>query len=370
MKVETIILRHIRLPYRSPFQTSRWIEHDHECVIVEARADGLTGWGECVAGAIPNYSYESTKTNWHVLEDFLVPAVLAADLDDIPAYRAAVESISGHKMAKAGLEMALWDLFAQRASVSLQTFLGGSGDRVKVGVSVGIQAAPEKLLEVVDGYLADGYRRVKLKIKPGRDVSEVAIIRRHHPDLLLQADGNSVYRLGDAEHLKELDDFDLLLLEQPLADDDLVDHAKLQPQLKTAVCLDESITSVEHARWALELGACRIINIKPGRVGGLHEARRIHDYCRARGVPVWMGGMLETGLGRAANVAMASLPGFTLPGDISASRRYYFEDIIEAPFELNPDSTLSVPQGVGLGVTVNGRALAKATGRAETYRRA
>lgn len=369
MHIEQITLRHIRMPYRSPFQTSRWIEHDHECVIVEARADGLTGWGECAATAIPSYSYESTKTNWHVLEDFLVPTVLAGDLDDVPAYRAAVAHISGHNMAKAGLEMALWDLFARRAGVSLQALLGGHGERVKVGVSVGLQATPEKLLEVVNGYLADGYRRVKLKIKPGRDVSEVAIVRRHHPDLLLQADGNSVYRLGDAEHLQELDAFNLLLLEQPLADDDIIDHAKLQPQLQTPVCLDESITSGEHARWALELGACRIINIKPGRVGGMHEAKRIHDYCHARGVPVWMGGMLETGIGRAANVAVASLPGFTLPGDISASRRYYFEDIVEKPFELNPDSTLSVPTGPGLGITVSEPALQAVTLRAETYRR-
>lgn len=368
MKIESITLRYLQLPYRSPFQTSRWTEHTHDAVIVEARAGGLTGWGECVAGSVPNYSYESTKTNWHVLEDFLVPTVLATDLADIAGYRAAVAFISGHPMAKAGLEMALWDLFAQAAGVSLQTYLGGSGDRVKVGVSVGLQSSPEKLLEVVNGYLADGYRRIKLKIKPGRDVSEVSIIRQHHPELLLQADGNSVYRLGDAEHLKELDGFNLLLLEQPLADDDIIDHAKLQPQLKTPICLDESITSVDHARWSQEMGACRIINIKPGRVGGMHEAKRIHDYCHARGVPVWMGGMLETGIGRAANLAVASLPGFTLPGDISASLRYYFEDIIETPFALNADSTLSVPQGVGLGIKISERVLNAATQRTEVYR--
>jgi O-succinylbenzoate synthase len=368
VKIEQITLRHIKMHYRSPFQTSRWTETDRECVIVDARADGMTGWGECVASAIPSYSYESTKTNWHVLEDFIVPAVLATEVQDIEAYREAVSFINGHNMAKAGLEMALWDLFAQRAGLSLQTLLGGSGDRVRVGVSVGIQPSPEKLLEVVNGYLAEGYRRIKLKIKPGRDVSEVGIIRRHHPELLLQADGNSVYRLSDAQHLAELDDFDLLLLEQPLGMDDVIDHAKLQPQLKTPVCLDESIHSVDHARWALELGACRIINIKPGRVGGMHEAKRLHDYCHARNVPVWMGGMLETGIGRAANVAVASLPGFTLPGDISASMRYYFEDIIEQPFELNADSTLSVPHGVGLGVKVSPAALKKVTLRDEVYR--
>ncbi|MGH2524122.1 MAG: enolase C-terminal domain-like protein, partial [Anaerolineales bacterium] len=206
------------MPYVSPFQTSRWIEYDRECVVVEARADGLTGWGECVAGQVPSYSYESTKTNWHILEDFLIPTVLRADLEEIPAYRAAIQHISGHPMAKAGMEMALWDLFAQRAGVSLQKFIGGQGDRVRVGVSVGIQPTTEELLEVVDNYLAQGYRRVKLKIKPGRDVSEAAAVRKAHPDLLLQVDGNSVYRLSDAEHLKELDDFNLLLIEQPLGE--------------------------------------------------------------------------------------------------------------------------------------------------------
>lgn len=363
MKIDAITLHHVKMALRSPFQTSRWTEHDRECVLVEVRAAGLTGWGEGVATRIPSYSYESMETNWHVLKDFLGPAVLANAIPDIETYRAVTGFVSGHPMAKAGLEMALWDLLAQRAGVSLQTLLGGAGERVKVGVSVGLQASPEKLLEVVNGYLADGYRRVKLKIKPGRDVSEVSLIRQHHPELLLQADGNSVYRLGDAAHLRELDAYNLLLLEQPLADDDIIDHAKLQPQLRTAVCLDESIHSVDHARWALELGACRIINIKPGRVGGMHEAKRIHDYCHAQGVPVWMGGMLETGIGRAANLAVASLPGFTLPGDISASERYFIADIIETPFTLNADSTLSVPHGVGLGVRVDRAALAKVTER-------
>jgi O-succinylbenzoate synthase len=376
MKIEEITVYHIKMPYKSPFQTSRWIEYDRECVIVQLHAEGLTGWGECVASQNCGYSYETTKTNWHILEDFIIPAVLAAPatgsgrgLDDVPAYRAAVAHISGHPMAKAGMEMALWDLFAQRAGMPLQKFIGGSGDRVQVGVSVGIQETTDKLLKVVDQYLADGYRRVKLKIKPGRDVGDTAAVRKAHPDLLLQVDGNSVYRLSDAGHLKELDDFNLLLIEQPLADDDIFDHAKLQPQLKTSVCLDESITSVEHARWALEMGACRIVNIKPGRVGGMHEAVRIHDYCRELGVPVWMGGMLETGIGRAANVAVASLPGFTLPGDISASERYFFEDVVDPPFILNPDSTLSVPAKPGLGVNVRTDVLERVTLRYNTYRR-
>ena len=368
MRIDEITLLHVSIPYVAPFQTSRWIETDHECVLVRLRADGLTAWGECSAGPDCAYSYETTKTNWHILEDFLAPAVLAADLDDVPAYRAAIEHVMGHNMAKAGLEMALWDLFGQRAGTPLQTLLGGAGDRVKVGVSVGIQPTTAELLEVVARYLAQGYARVKLKIKPGRDLGDTAAVRGAHPDLLLQVDGNSVYRLSDAEHLKGLDDFGLLLIEQPLAHDDIFDHAKLQGQLKTAVCLDESITSAEHARWALEMQACRVINIKPGRVSGLDEGRRIHDYCRERGVPVWMGGMLETGIGRAANVALASLPGFTLPGDISASARYYHEDVIDPPFTLNADSTLSVPTGPGLGVTVRPEVIERYTLRQQTYR--
>jgi o-succinylbenzoate synthase len=370
MKIDEVILYHIRMPYVTPFQTSRWTELNRECVIICVNAEGLTAWGECTANQYCAYSYETTKTNWLILEEFLIPALLAADPDDVSAYRTAVAPVSGHPMAKAGLEMALWDLFAQRAGASLQQFLGGQAERVKVGVSVGIQRDTGKLLETVDGYLNQGYRRIKLKIKPGRDVREVAAVRRVYPDLLLQVDGNSVYRLGDAGHLQALDDFDLLLIEQPLAQDDIIDHAKLQPQLRTALCLDESILSVEHVRWALELGACRVINIKTGRVGGIHEALRIHNYCREQGVPVWMGGMLETGIGRAANVAVASLPGFTLPGDISASNRYYAEDIVEEPFVLNAeDSTLTVPTRPGLGITVRQDVLAGFTLRSQAYQR-
>lgn len=368
MKIDSVTLIQIHLPYVTPFQTSRWTELDRECVLVRLQAGGLTAWGECVASKNVGYSYETTKTNWHILEDFIVPAVLAADLKDVAAYRELISFISGHNMAKAGMELALWDLFGQAQGVSLQTMLGGQGDRVRVGVSVGIQANPAKLVEVVGGYLAQGYARIKLKIKPGRDVGDTAAIRAAYPDLLLQVDGNSVYRLSDADHLTELDDFGLLLIEQPLAQDDIIDHAKLQPRLKTALCLDESIHSVEHARWALELAACRIINIKPGRVSGLHEAVRIHDYCHARGVPVWMGGMLETGIGRAGNVAVASLPGFTLPGDISASARYFPEDVVDPAFVLNPDSTLSVPTGPGLGVHVREDVIARLTQHQQTYR--
>ncbi len=376
MRIEEITLRHIRMPYVTPFQTSGWTELDRECVIVCARADGLTGWGECGANQHSAYSYETAKTNWLALEDGIVPALLEADLRDGPAwetisaYRALAGRVNGHPMAKAGLEMALWDLLARAAGQPLSRLVGGTRDRVAVGVSVGIQPTPEKLLRTVDGYLAQGYRRIKLKIKPGRDAAEVGAVRNAHPNLLLQVDGNSAYTLADTPALKELDSFGLLLIEQPLASDDIIDHASLQPQLETPICLDESILSVRHVRWALDLRACRIINIKPARVSGIDEAIRIHDYCRERGVPVWMGGMLETGIGRAANVAVASLPGFTLPGDISASARYYAEDIVEAPFVLNrEDSTLSVPTGPGLGIKVREDVLERVTLRKETFSR-
>ncbi len=373
-----ITLHHLCMPYVAPFQTSRWVETDRQFILIQLQSGGLTAWGECTATQHCAYSYETTQTNWHILEDFIIPAVFAADasdphgIADVPAYRSAISHLTGHPMAKAGMEMALWDLFAQRQGLPLQRLLGGSRDRVIVGVSVGIQPTTEVLLETVAGYLALGYTRIKLKIKPGRDVDDVAAVRRLHPGILLQVDGNSVYRLEDASHLKTLkalDAYDLLLIEQPLAEDDIIDHAKLQPQLKTALCLDEFILSLRHARWALELGACRIINIKPGRVGGMYEGKLIHDYCLERGVPVWMGGMLESGIGRAANLALASLPGFTLPGDISASARYYAEDLVEPPFVLNPDSTLTVPQSPGLGITVRQDLIKRATLYQKTFTR-
>lgn len=367
MKIERITLHHISMPLVAPFQTSRWVERDRECVLVEVQSEGLRGWGECVATQSVTYSYETVKTNWLILEDFLIPAILSKDLPDISAYRGAITHVTGHPMAKAGLEMALWDLFAQAAGVSLSRFFGGEGERVAVGVSVGIQPTTATLLETVEGYLAQGYRRLKLKIMPGRDVVDTAAVRRAYPDLLLQVDANSAYRLADVDVLKALDDLNLLLIEQPLGHDDILDHAKLQAQLRTPLCLDESITSVDHARWALEVDACRIINIKPGRVSGMFEGKLIHDYCYERGVPVWMGGMLETGIGRAANIALATLPGFTLPGDISASARYYQQDLITEPFTLNSDSTLSVPTGPGLGVTVDHSRLHQVTLRSQTF---
>jgi len=270
-------------------------------------------------------------------------------------------AVRGHPMAKAGLEMALWDLLGKRLGRPLSNLIGSIHQQVAVGVSVGIQSSPQALVDVVNGYVSQGYRRVKLKIKPGRDVQEATAVRFAHPDLRIQVDANSAYTLETALALKPLDDLNLLLIEQPLSEDDLWDHSQLQKQLATPICLDESILSVRHARQALEMDACKVINIKMGRVGGLGQAIAIHDLCYAKQVPVWCGGMLETGVGRAANLALAGLPGFSLPADISATERYYKEDITRERFTLNPDSTITIPTEPGLGVKIDRNILAKYT---------
>jgi O-succinylbenzoate synthase len=367
MKIDFIELRHIRMQLVAPFETSFGVELDRDCVILMLRGEGLTGWGECVAGMRPGYSYETTMTAWHVLTDFFVPAILGSDFIVVDDLRERLRVFKGHPLAKAGLEMALWDLFAQANHKPLAGVLGGVQERVPVGVSVGIQKNPETLVEVVGEYIEQGYGRVKIKIKPGRDVGDVHAVRTAFPDLKLQVDANSAYTIEDAAVIEALDEYDLLLIEQPLAEDDLIDHHRLQARLKTPICLDESILSARHARQAVEIDACRVINIKPGRVGGLSEAKAIHDLCLESSVPVWCGGMLETGIGRASNLAIASLPGFTMPGDISATKRYYVEDIADPPFVLNPDSTIDVPTAPGLGVEVIEERLERATLRREVF---
>jgi O-succinylbenzoate synthase len=358
LKIERIELHHIELPLVHPFETSFGREFTRSCILVSVHADGLTGWGECTAEARPWYSCETVGTAWHVLSDFLIPAVLGQEQEEGITSPADVVTcfrrVRGHPMARAGLENAVWDLLAQVQGVSLADLLGGRRERVKVGVSIGIEPTLDVLLDRVARRVAEGYGRVKLKIKPGWDVDVVRAVRERWPEMPLQVDANCAYTLADAPIFRELDQFDLLLIEQPLHYDDIVDHAKLQAQLRTPLCLDESIHSPEHARWALDIEACRIINIKVGRVGGLTAAQQIHDLCAGRGVAVWCGGMLETNVGRAANVAVATLPNFALPGDISASARYYPEgkDIAEPNFVLNDDSTLSVPTDPGLGVRV------------------
>jgi O-succinylbenzoate synthase len=353
MKIEAIELRQIRLRLTAPFATSFGTTLDRSCIVVAVHGEGVTGLAECVAFEGPWYSYETLGTAWHVMADYLVPRLLGLDLDEPTDVWTALGPVRGHNMAKAALEMACWDLVARARGVPLSNLLGATRDRVPVGVSVGIQSSPEALVEVVGGFLADGYRRIKLKIAPGRDIAFVAAVRNAYPDALLQVDANSAYNLEDIDTFQRLDVFDLLLIEQPLGPDDIVDHARLQPQLKTPLCLDESIHSPDDARHALDLGSCRIINIKPGRVGGHRQSTAIHDLCLSRQAPVWCGGMLETNIGRAHNVALASLPGFRLPGDISASARYYAHDIAEPGFVLNDDSTLTVPTAPGIGVDLD-----------------
>ncbi len=361
MRIDSIGLYHLSMPLVSPFETSFGRQDMRDCLLVEVKSEGLSGWGECPVDPNPGYSYETTVTAWHVLRDFLCPALLASRVDGPQGYRRLVKGIRGHPMARSALEMALWDLTGKRQGRSLQALLGGVLKRVAVGVSVGLQPDPEALVDTVGGYLSQGYRRVKLKIKPGRDVSEVEAVRRAFPELQLQVDANSAYDLESAGALLPLDDFGLLLIEQPLQEDDLWDHQQLQKQLRTPICLDESIIHPRAARQALEMDACRVINIKQARVGGLLNALEIHDLCRERGVPVWCGGMLETGIGRAANLALASLPNFTLPGDISATDRYYRRDITRERFSLNLDSTVDVPGAPGLGIDVDRASLAEFT---------
>ncbi len=361
MLIERMKMHLLRMTLKSPFETSFGRSETRDCILIEVFSEGLVGYGECVADYDPGYAYETAETAWHILRDFIAPAILGQDLEDADDFQKRVSAVRGHPMAKAGLEMALWDLQGKREGRSLRELLGGVHDQVEVGVSVGIQESPEVLVAVVTDYVEKGYRRVKAKIKPGRDAAETQALRQAFPDLRIMVDANSAYTLDSAAALQPLDDLNLLMIEQPLAEDDLWDHRALQAQFNTPICLDESIISPRHARQALEMEACRIINIKAGRVGGLSQAVAIHDLCRQQEIPVWCGGMLETGVGRASNLALASLPGFTLPGDISASARYYIEDITDQLFTLNPDSTITVPNAPGLGVTLNQEALTRAT---------
>jgi o-succinylbenzoate synthase len=349
LKLLAAELRRIELPLVSPFRTSFGIEDTRDILLVRVETPDGDGWGECVAGTAPLYSAEYADGAQHVIERFLLPRLFAVDDVDANAVGDLLRPIKGHAMAKAALEMAILDAQLRAAGISYASYLGGVRDSVDCGVSVGIHEDVGQLLTTVDGYLAEGYKRIKLKIEPGLDVQHVAAVRKEFgDDVLLQVDANTAYTLADAQHLARLDEFALLLIEQPLAEDDVRGHAELAGRLQTPICLDESITSARAAADAIALGACSIVNIKAGRVGGYIEARRIHDVCAAHGVPVWCGGMLESGIGRAANVALASLPNFTLPGDTSASSRYFERDGTE-PFVLE-DGTLTVPTGPGLGV--------------------
>jgi O-succinylbenzoate synthase len=357
MKIESITLHHVSMPLVSPFETSFGRETDRECILIIIRSEGLTGYGECVASRDPGYNYETTGTAMHILKDFIIPLILGKDVKDAADFQERVSGIRGHHLAKAGVEMALWDLLGKRAGKSLRELLGGVREKVEVGVSIGIQASAPSLVRTAADYVKQGYARVKIKIKPGRDVEDASAVRREFPNLRLQVDANSAFSLNDIQVLKPLDKLNLLLIEQPLFEDDIWDHHKMQEQFETPICLDESIVSPRHARYAIEMKACRVINIKAGRLGGLSQGVMVHDLCLENKLPVWCGGMLETGFGRASNLALASLPNFILPADVSASDRYYARDITNERFVLNADSTIDVPGGVGLGVTLDEKAL-------------
>jgi len=366
LKLERVELRLVELELAQPFETSFGREARRRALIVRLSSGGAHGYGECVAGSGPWYSYETTETAWHALKDFLIPRVLGKELEAATVWD-ELAPIRGHNMAKAALEMAAWDLEAKLEGKPLAKLLGGEKEKIPSGVSIGIQANISDLLREIERRLEEGYQRIKLKIKPGWDVEVIEEVRGRFPEVKLQVDANAAYRLADKEVFKKLDQFNLLLIEQPLAYDDLADHAALQRELETPLCLDESIPSLNAAKAALALGSCRVINIKPGRVGGFTPARAIHDHCLEKNILVWCGGMLETGIGRAHNVALASLPGFILPNDISASRRYYQQDLVEPEFTLNADGTISVPQGPGIGVEVVEELLERVTLHREEF---
>lgn len=357
MQINKISLYHLDMPLAHPFETSFGLETHRECILVAAEAGGRVGWGECAALDRPSYSSETTGTAWHILRDFLIPIALKTHWDTIEDFLQPLVWVRGNRMARAGLQGAAWDILARKEDLSLAASLSrpypeGPRTRVPVGVSIGIQPTVGDTLERIDKFLGEGFSRVKLKIKPGWDLALLEAVRKSYPDLALMVDANSAYNWGDLDLLRELDAFDLIMLEQPLAHDDLFQHSQLARQIRTPICLDESIETPEQAAFALKIGACQMINIKPGRVGGLWQTRQIHDLCREQGVPVWCGGMLETGVGRAANLAAASLPNFILPTDNGPTARYWEEDIIEEQFTLNrEDSTITVPALPGLGVT-------------------
>ncbi|HEY2866249.1 MAG TPA: o-succinylbenzoate synthase [Pyrinomonadaceae bacterium] len=367
LKLKKLELREIELPLKAPFETSFGTTFQRRILILRVfDASGADGYGECTAPEGPFYNHETVDTAWSVIGNFAAPMLGRANVSRAKDVSTALAPIRGNRMAIGGLEAAVWDLEAKLAGKPLWRHLGGTRNEINCGVSIGLQESTDVLLEKVTREIDAGYQRIKLKIKPGQDVELVKAVRKKYPDILLSVDANSAYRLErDVDLLKQLDDFDLLMIEQPLAAGDLVDHSKLQAQIKTAICLDESITCLADARHALELGSCRIINIKLGRVGGHAEAKAIQEYAMQHDIPVWCGGMLESGVGRAHNIAMSTLPGFTLPGDVSASARYWHEDIIEPPVVVNEKGVISVPERPGIGYGIHQQRILVHTVRCE-----
>jgi len=368
MTIETIVLREIRMRLKAPFETSFGVTQDRRILLVEVIMDGLSGWGEVTTIESPSYNSETTDTAWHIISDFIAPQLIGKSLSKASDAAALLSAIRGHQMAKAAVENALWDAESQLKQIPLSKLLGGTLNEIACGVSLGIRESPQALVTKVEEELRSGYQRIKLKIKPGKDLDFVAAVRREFPDIRLSVDANSAYELKDTNHLKELDQFNLLMMEQPLQWDDIYSHAKLQSQIRTAICLDECINNAAHAEAAIEMGACRVINIKLGRVGGYSKARQVHDVCQQHSVPVWCGGMLESGVGRAHNIAMSTLPNFTLPGDVSASQRYWKEDIIEPEVEVSSRGTILLPTSPGLGYSVKRKLVEQLTVRTRDWK--
>jgi O-succinylbenzoate synthase len=367
MKLDRVTLRQIRMPLVHFFETSFGRTHTRDIVLVEVQAGGISGWGEVTAGENPFYNEEWTAAAWMILRDYAIPRVLGRDLATADAVYPLTAHIRGHNMARGGLETAVWDLAARLDGVPLWRKIGGGARReIPCGVSIGIQDSVEQLIEKIERELADGYQRIKIKIKPGWDIGVVKRVRERFPSIKLMVDANSAYRLSDAAHLKRLDEFYLMMIEQPLGHDDIIDHAELQRQLETPICLDECIRTAHHAEQAIKLRACGIVNIKLGRMAGFAEAKRLHDVAHAAGIPVWCGGMLEAGVGRAHNVALATLENFVLPGDVSASRRYWNRDIVQPPVETTPRGTIAIRDEPGFGYALDLDYIRAITVREET----
>lgn len=367
MKIDSVVLREIRMPLVYPFETSFGRTTDRRILLVEVQSDGVTGWGECTAGEHASFSEESTDTAWLMLTNELIPALLHTEIDSAGSCPRALSSVRGNRMAKAALENAVWDAESQQMGIPLAELLGGVRKKIACGVSLGIQPSVEHLLELVERELAAGYRRIKLKCKPGYDIELFEAVRKRWPNILLSCDANASYRLKDEKHLRSFDAYRLLMIEQPLWYDDFYFHSLLQRQLETSICLDESIRNRRDALAAIAMESCRIVNIKLGRVGGFSEAIRVHNVAAERGVPVWCGGMLETGIGRSHNIALSSLQNFTLPGDVSASSRYWEEDIIEPVVEVSSEGEITVPQIAGRGFEVKRSRVEQLTVRSERF---
>ncbi|MER1958016.1 MAG: o-succinylbenzoate synthase [Solibacillus sp.] len=361
MKLVEVVLYEVEMKMKNPFTTSLGTMQNKKFIVLEAKDEnGVIGWGEGVAFEEPSYTEETFKTSLHMLEDFLIPTLLGKEIAHPNEVFELFSPIRRNQMAKASIEGAVWDIYAQQQRQSLAEALGGTQQKIEVGISIGLQPTDAALITTIQRFLEEGYKRIKVKIKPGKDIELLRTIRKAFPDIPLMADANSSYTLEDLELLKQLDEFNLMMIEQPLAYDDFLDHAKLQKHIKTPICLDESITSLDDARKAIEVGGCGVVNIKIARVGGISEAKRIHDYCAQNNIPVWCGGMLEAGIGRAQNVALTSLVNFTMPGDTAASSRYWDEDLI-TPEVTVQNGYITVPTTPGLGYEVNRKALGKYT---------